>query len=126
MQTFETSGPSAVTCERGVVSLRIAAADQADTVVDVRPSDPSKRSDVIAAEQTTVEYANGRLLVRTPKGWRQWSRWRGHESIDVRIDVPAGSSLSVDAGVGSITRTGSLGESRFRKGVGEWHLGWVG
>ena len=110
MPTFETPEPIVVTVELGVGSLRIAAADLTDTIVDVRPRDPSKRTDVVAAEQTRVEYANGRLLVRTPKGWRQWSRWRGHESIEVRIELPVGSSLSVDAGVGSITSTGRLGE----------------
>jgi Putative adhesin len=121
MPTFETPEPIAVTVELGVGSLRIAAADRADTVVDVRPRDPSKRADLVAAEQTRVEFANGRLLVRAPKGWRQWSPWGpfGHESIDVDIDLPAGSSLSGQLGVGSIRSSGRLGECRLRTGVGD-------
>ncbi len=122
MQTFETPEPIAVTLELGVGGVRIAATDRVDTRVDVRPSDPSKRSDVIAAEQTRVEYANGRLLVRAPKGWRQWSPlgpWGGHESIEVEIDLPAGSSLSGQAGVGAVRSTGRIGGCRFRTGVGD-------
>ncbi|HET7929066.1 MAG TPA: hypothetical protein VFM40_05880 [Actinomycetota bacterium] len=121
MQTFETPEPIAVTAELGVGDLRIAADDRIDTVVDVRPSDPSKRADVIAAEETRVEYANGRLLVRAPKGWRQWTPWGpfGHESIDVRIDVPTGSSLSGQMGAGTMHATGRIGPCKFRTGVGD-------
>jgi Toastrack DUF4097 len=125
MQTFETPEPVAVTLELGVGGVRIAATHRADTTVDVRPSDLSKRSDVIAAEQARVEYANGRLLVRAPKGWRQWSPWGpwgGHGSIEVEIDVPAGSSLSGQAGVGAIRCTGRIGGCRFRVGVGDIRL----
>jgi Putative adhesin len=122
MQTFETPELIAVTVELGVGDLRIAASNRTDTVVDVRPSDPSKRADVAAAEQTHVEFANGRLLVRAPKGWRRWSPWGpggGHESIDVHIDVPAGSSLSGQMGVGAMRSTGRLGRCVFRTGVGD-------
>jgi Putative adhesin len=119
MQTFETPEPIAVTVELGVGGVRIAATDRADTRVDVRPSDPSKRSDVIAAEQTRVEYANGMLLVRAPKGLRKWSPWGGRESIEMEIDVPAGSSLSGQVGVGAVRCTGRIGGCRFRTGVGD-------
>src|SRR5262245_55183650 len=96
MKTFETPEPISVTVELGVGDLRVVASARTDTAVDVRPSDPSNRSDVMAAEQTLIEYANGRLLVRAPKGWRKWSPLgpRGRESIDVLIEVPSGSSLS--------------------------------
>lgn len=129
MQTFETSEPIAVTVELGVGGVRITATDRADTRVDVRPSDPSKRSDVIAAEQTRVEYANGRLLIRAPKGWRQWSPWGpwgGHESIEVEIGVPTGSSLSGQVGVGAVRCTGRIGGCRFRTGVGDIRVAGAG
>ncbi len=126
MQTFETPEPITVTVELGVGGVQIAATDRADTRVDVRPSDPSKGSNVVAAEQTRVEYANGRLLVRAPKGWRQWSPWGGHESIEVEIDVPAGSRLSGQAGVGAVRCTGRIGGCRFRTGVGDIRVGGAG
>jgi hypothetical protein len=120
MKTFETPEPISVTVELGVGDLRVVASERTDTEVDVRPSDPSNRSDVMAAEQTLVEYANGRLLVRAPKGWRKWSPLgpRGHESIDVQIHVPTGSSLSGQMGVGAMGSTGRIGRCEFRTGVG--------
>ena len=121
MQTFETPDPIFVTVELGVGDFRIAGSERTDTVVDVRPSDPSKRSDVAAAEQTRVEYANGRLLVHAPKGWRKWSPWgpSGHDSIEVHIDVPTGSNLSGQMGVGAMQATGRIGRCVFRIGVGD-------
>ena len=59
MPTFDTPEPISVTLELGIADIRVAATDRRDTVVDVQPSDPSKKSDVAAAQQTRVEYANG-------------------------------------------------------------------
>jgi hypothetical protein len=122
MPTFETPEPISVTLEVGVGDIRVAAADRRDTVVDVRPSDPSKKADVDAARQTRVEYANGALLVRSPKGWRQWMPRGGTESIDVRIELPSGSAVRGGAGVGALRCTGRIGECHYRTGVGELSL----
>ena len=93
MPTFDTPEPISVTVELGVGDLQIAASDRADTVVEVEPSDPAKPSDVAAAAKTTVEYANGVLRIKAPKGWRRYSFRGGAESIDVRIQLPTGSHL---------------------------------
>ena len=118
MQTFETPEPISATVDLGVGSIRISASERRDMVVDVRPTDPNDRRDVAAAEQTIVEYANGRLLVKSPKNWRRWSWRAGYESVDVRIDLPAGSKLRVDAGVMPIRCSGRFGESELKTGVG--------
>ncbi len=122
MTTFDTPQPIALSLELGVGDVRIVASDRDDTVVDVRPSDPAKTSDVTAARQTRVEYANGSLLVRAPKGWRQWAPWGpwgGHESIDVRIELPAGSTVRGSTGVATLHCSGRIGECRYRTGVGD-------
>jgi hypothetical protein len=119
MTTFDTPEPISITVELGVGDIRIAASDRADTAVDVRPSDPAKKADVAAAQQARVEYAGGRLEIRAPKRWRQWSPWGGHESVDVQIDVPAGSTLSGESSVASLSCTGRIGSCRFRTGVGD-------
>jgi Putative adhesin len=119
MPTFDTPEPISITMELGVGDIRIAASDRADTVVTVLPSDAAKKSDVTAAEQTRVEYAGGRLLIKAPKGWKQYSFRGGGESIDVRIEAPAGSHLRGGAGVAALRGTGRLGECRFRTGVGD-------
>src|SRR5262245_36930431 len=121
MPTFDTPEPISVTLELGVADIRVAATGRPDTVVDVQPSDPSKKADVAVAEQTRVEYANGTLLVRSPKGWRQWSPLgaRGEGSIDVTIELPSGSAVRGGSGVGALRGTGRIGECRYRTGVGD-------
>jgi hypothetical protein len=94
--------------------------------VEVRPSDPAKKADATAAEQTRVEYADGRLLIKAPKGWRQYSLRGGGESIDVLIALPSGSQVRGDTGVGALRSVGRLGECHFKTGLGEIHLDTAG
>jgi Toastrack DUF4097 len=119
MRTFETPGPVSVTVELVVGDVRVTATDRTDTIVEVRPSNTNKKGDATAAEQTRVEFANGRLLVRAPKRWRHWTPWGGYESIDVQIDLPTGSTLVGEAGVAALRCTGRIGGCRFRTGVGD-------
>lgn len=103
----------------GVGDIQIAASDRADTIVGVLPSDPAKKGDVIAAEHTRVEFAGGRLLIKAPKGWKQWAPWRGGESIDVQIALPSGSHLRGDGAIAALHCTGRLGECRYRTSLGD-------
>lgn len=119
MPIFDTPEPISVTLEVGVGDIRVVASDRTDTVVAVRPSDPGRKSDVTAAEQTIVEYASGRLLVKSPKGWRQWSLRSRGESIDVQIELPAGSEVNGEAGVVMLRSTGRIGACRFKTGAGD-------
>lgn len=119
MPIFDTPEPISVTVEIGVGEIRILASDRADTNVEVRPSDHSKTSDVAAAEQTRVEYAGGRLLIKAPKGWRQFTPRGGGESIKVQIELPAGSQVRASAGVAALHSTGRLGECHLSTGVGD-------
>ena len=73
MTVFQTPEPISVSLEFGIGDLRLVASDSTETVVEVRPTDPTKEGDVNAAKQTRVEYASGSLLVRGPKNWRQWT-----------------------------------------------------
>jgi DUF4097 and DUF4098 domain-containing protein YvlB len=122
MPTFDTPQPISVAVELGVGAIRVVASDRADTLVEVRPSDSAKESDVTAAAQTRVEYAAGRLVIKAPKGWRRHSFWGGGESIDVQIALPAGSQLRAETGVATLRCTGRLGECRYHTGVGDIHV----
>jgi DUF4097 and DUF4098 domain-containing protein YvlB len=119
MTTFETPSPITVTLELGIGDLQIAAGDRTNTVVDVRPTDPTKNADVVAAERVRVEYENGRLLVKATKSWKQYTPRGGRESIDVRIDLPAGSQVHGEGGIVAMRGTGRLGECRYKTGVGD-------
>jgi Putative adhesin len=122
MPTFETRESISVALEIGVGDIRISASDRTDTIVEVRPSNPDRKGDVTAAEQTRVDYAGGRLMIKAPKGWRQFSLRRGGDSIDVQIDLPAGSDVHCDAGVAAVRCTGRLGECRFKTGAGDVYV----
>jgi hypothetical protein len=119
MPRFDAPGPILVTVDIGVGDVRIAATSRADALVEVRPTDPSKEADVVAAEQTRVEFSDGRLLIKSPKGWRRYSLRGGGESVDVQIDLPLGSQLRGDAGIAMLHCTGALGEVHYSTGVGD-------
>ena len=119
MPTFTTPNPITVTIEIGVGDVRVTASDRSDTTVEIHPTNPAKQSDVAAAEQTRVEYSDGRLLIKSPKGWRRYTPRGGGESIDVRVELPTGSQLRGDVGVAALHCAGSLGECRFGIGVGD-------
>jgi hypothetical protein len=126
MPIFDTPEPISVTVEFGVGDLRIVASDRTDTMVEVRPSDPAKKADVTAAEQTRVEYAGGRLLIKAPKSWRQYTLRGGGESVDVHVELPAGSQLRGETGVAALRCRGRLGECRYKTGIGDIQLDQAG
>ena len=125
MPTFDTPEPIDVTVDIGVGDLRIVASDRTDTMVEVRPSDPAKKADVTAAEQTRVEYAGGRLLIKAPGNWK-YSFRGGGESVDVLVELPAGSQLRGETGVAALRCRGRLGECRYKTGVGDIQLDQAG
>jgi len=126
MTTFDTPEPISVTVELAVGDIRIEASDRTDTIVEVRPSDSSKKSDVAAARQTLVEYAGGRLLVKAPRSWKQYTPFGGSDSIDVRIELPSGSQLRGNAAVATLHSTDQLGDCIFKTSAGDIHLGDAG
>jgi hypothetical protein len=121
MPTYQTPEPILATIEVGIGDLRIAARDRTDTVVEVRPSDPSSQSDVRTAEQTRVEMTADGLLVKGPKQ-RGLSLLGRPGSIDVTIDLPTGSRLRAEAGVATLRCTGRLADCQAKAGAGEIDL----
>jgi DUF4097 and DUF4098 domain-containing protein YvlB len=119
--TFDTPEPISATIEVAVGDVRITASDRPDTVVDVRPSDPGADIDVRAAEQTRVEYADGRLLVKAPNQ-RALGLFGKPGSIDVEILLPSGSHLRGTAEIAAFHGTGSLGECWIKTAAGDIRL----
>ena len=126
MPTFETPGPISVTIELLVGDALITAGERADTVVDVRPTDESSEQDVKAAAQTRVDYSDGRLLIRTPKNSRHYRPSGGDGSVDVRIELPAGSQIHGKAALAALRCEGRLGECRLSNAAGDIELAQTG
>jgi DUF4097 and DUF4098 domain-containing protein YvlB len=116
MPVFDTPEPISVQVDLPVGDAWIAATDRVDTVVEIRPRNASSKSDVDAAEQTTVEYLAGRLMVRAPKSWRRYSFVSAGPSVDVLIEVPSGSSVQAEASWAAFRCEGRLGRCRFKTG----------
>jgi DUF4097 and DUF4098 domain-containing protein YvlB len=125
MPIFDTPQPITVAVEPVVGNVRIIASERADTVVDVRPSDASNSSDVKAAEQTRVEYAAGTLTVKAPRS-RPLDFTNKTRSIEVTIELPAGSRVHGSTGLGDLFGTGRLGECRYKAGAGNVQLDHTG
>jgi DUF4097 and DUF4098 domain-containing protein YvlB len=122
MPSFETPEPISVTVDLGVVGeMLITASDRADTVVEVRPSDESDESDVKAAQQVQVDYADGVLRIKGPKA-RAFDFSRKTRSVDVSVELPSGSRVSAEIQMGDFRCAGRLGESRFKTSAGDIRL----
>ncbi|WP_410677165.1 DUF4097 family beta strand repeat-containing protein [Amycolatopsis sp. cmx-4-68] len=121
MPSFVTPDPISATVELSVGNVAIVASDRADTVVEVRPSDPENKSDVETAAATRIDHIDGALAVHGPKS-RTISFSRKTRSVEVVIMLPTGSRVHIDTAVGETRSTGVLGECRVKNSVGQVHL----
>ncbi|HEY9372736.1 DUF4097 family beta strand repeat-containing protein [Streptomyces sp.] len=117
MQKFATT--TAVTAVLDIPAGRIQfiAADRADTTVEVRPANASKSRDVKAAEETTVEYADGVLRITAPEPKNQLL---GNNSgyVEVTVQLPAGSRVEAKTADGELRGVGRLGDVAFEAARG--------
>jgi Putative adhesin len=125
MTSFETPEPITATIDVVMGDVRITASDREDTAVEVKPTDPSNRDDVKAAELTRVVYANEQLLVKAPK-LRSWLPRSDGGSITVQVTLPSGSHLRGTGQFADFHCDGRLGECRIKTGMGRVQLDEVG
>ena len=110
MQKFDTPAPIAAVVNIPAGRVQFIAADRADTTVQVLPADASKGRDVKAAEQTTVEYADGVLRIEVPAK----NQYFGNSgSIEVTVQLPAGSRVEAKAAATQLRVVGRLGDVTF-------------
>ncbi|MEU0603998.1 DUF4097 family beta strand repeat-containing protein [Streptomyces sp. NPDC006393] len=119
MPSFDTPGPVSVTARVEAGSIRLVAGERADTVVEVRPRDPKKDQDVRTAEQTEVTCAGGVLSVITP---RQRYLFGRTGTVDVTVELPAGSHLDMTGAWAQVLGEGRLGEVRVKTSSGDVRL----
>ncbi len=111
MQKFDTPAPISAVLDIPAGRIRFIAADRADTTVEVLPANASKSRDVKAAEQTTVEYADGVLRIDAPVAKNQYLGPSG--SIEVTIQLPADSRIETKAASAEFRAVGRLGDVVF-------------
>ncbi|WP_028045925.1 DUF4097 family beta strand repeat-containing protein [Cellulomonas sp. URHE0023] len=107
MQNFDTPTPVFAVLDIPAGRVQLIAADRTDTVVEVRPADATKGRDVTVAEQTTIDFRNGVLSVEAEA--------KNHVlgsagSIEVTVQLPAGSRVEVKAASVELRGVGRFGE----------------
>jgi DUF4097 and DUF4098 domain-containing protein YvlB len=113
MPTFDTPIPISATVEVIAGDIRIIATDRTDTVVTVRPRNPEHDLDVRTAEQTRVELTGDTLLVKTPKPLQVFfGPWSA--TVDVVVELPAGSSVRATTNQGDLRCDGRTGDCQMR------------
>lgn len=115
MPTFATPEPVRVDVDLSLAvgNIEVVASDRADTIVEVRPGDPARKADVRAAAETRVEQAGSKLLIEFTRHRRHMNMFSRNGSVDIRIELPAGSDLDADVAVGGLRCTGAIGSCRF-------------
>ena len=116
MPTFNTPEPISATIDLAAADVRVIASDRQDTVVAVRPSNSSHEPDVKVAEQTKVEYTAAGLQIKGSKQRSMGLRKIG--SVDVTVELPAGSQVEADSGIGALRFSGQLGKCQAKIGAG--------
>ncbi|WP_369235426.1 DUF4097 family beta strand repeat-containing protein [Streptomyces sp. R21] len=111
MQKFDTTAPVTAILDIPAGRIRLIAADRTDTTVEVLPAEASKGRDVKAAEQTTVEYADGVLRVSAAPAKNRILGNSG--SVEVTIQVPTGSRVEGKAGAAEFRAVGRFGDIAF-------------
>ncbi|SCG46280.1 DUF4097 family beta strand repeat-containing protein [Micromonospora inositola] len=110
MQKFDTPTPISAVLDIPAGRVQFIAADRADTTVEVLPADASKGRDVKVAEQTKVEYGDGVLRI----GASAKNQILGPSgSIEVTVQLPAGSRVEVKAASAEFRAVGRFGDVAF-------------
>ena len=96
--------------------VRVTASDRTDTVVLVEPINGASRTDVKVADKTKVDFAGGRLSVKTTAPGDK------NGSVAITIDLPAGSSLVAYLAHSGVHADGPFGECELHMASGRVQL----
>lgn len=108
MQKFDTPAAISAVLDIPAGRIQVIAADRADTTVEVLPANAAKDRDVKAAEQTKVEFGDGVLRIKAPEAKNQILGASG--SVEVTVQLPAGSRIDVKAAAVEFRGVGRLGD----------------
>lgn len=111
MHRYDTPAPISAVVNIPAGRVQVIAADRADTAVEILPANASKGRDVKAAERATVEYADGVLRIGTSAGRNQALGPSG--SVEVTVQLPAGSRVEAKAASAEFRAVGRLGDVAF-------------
>jgi DUF4097 and DUF4098 domain-containing protein YvlB len=118
MPNFETPQPIAATVEIVAGDVRVVAGERADTIVSVVPRDESNNDDLDTAEQTRVDFTDGKLNVKGPKPLNVYFGGRVG-TVDVTVELPAGSAVRAHTYQGDLRCEGEVGDCWLKTADGD-------
>jgi hypothetical protein len=116
MPTFDTSGPVTADIVIGAGHVEIIATDRPGVVAEVSPSRPGRSGDQSLAREAVVAFEGDRLRVSVPKRLNLFGQ---SDSVDVRVELPTGSDVQIEAAYGSVRTSGTLAASRITAKYGD-------
>jgi DUF4097 and DUF4098 domain-containing protein YvlB len=111
MHKFDTSAPVTAVVEIPAGRIQLIAADRADSTVEVRPATPGRSRDAEAAEEIEVSYRDGVLRVEAKEPKNRYFGRSG--SVEVTVQLPAGSRVEAKAAGAELRGVGRLGDVAF-------------
>ncbi|MCX4984307.1 DUF4097 family beta strand repeat-containing protein [Streptomyces sp. NBC_00572] len=111
MQKFAATAAIITVLDIPAGRIQLIAADRDDATVDIRPANPAKSADVKAAEQVSVEYADGVLRIAAAPAKNRLLGDSG--SVEVTVQLPAGSRIEAKTAAGDLRGVGRLGDVTF-------------
>ncbi|MCX4237224.1 DUF4097 family beta strand repeat-containing protein [Streptomyces ortus] len=120
MQKFDTATQISAVLDVPAGRIRFIAADRADTTVEVLPANASDSRDVKAAERIEVAYDDGVLRIEAAPAKNRVLGNSG--SVEVTVQLPAGSRVEARTAAGEFRGVGRLGDVAFEGAQGSVKL----
>jgi hypothetical protein len=115
MFTYSTPAPIDLVIDLRVGGIEVLASDRTDTVVTVSARNAGKSSGRRSAEErTAVEFDGHRLTVTGPRPRSSVLGPGEADSVNVKVELPAGSGFTGEIGVGGLRTAGRLGATKIK------------
>ncbi|MEU6279073.1 DUF4097 family beta strand repeat-containing protein [Streptomyces sp. NPDC047028] len=112
MPKFDTPAPVFVVLAVNAGRVQFIAADRPDTTVEVLPANASKGRDVKAAGEIGVAFEDGVLRITAPEAEKN-QLFGPSGSVEVTVQLPAGSRVEGTAAAAELRGVGRLGDVTF-------------
>jgi hypothetical protein len=121
MPTYDTPHPIDLAINLQVGHIEVLASDRTDTVVTVTASS-ARANDARAVGETRVTFEDQRLAIVGPKPKISWLGPNSGDSVDVKVELPSGSRLTVEIAVGPVKAVGRFGATRIKGATGSVNI----
>ncbi|WP_329284387.1 DUF4097 family beta strand repeat-containing protein [Streptomyces sp. NBC_00691] len=108
MQKFATTAAITTVLDIPAGRIQLIAADRSDATVDIRPVNAAKSADVKASAEVGVEFADGVLRIAAAPAKNKIFGDSG--SVEVTVQLPAGSRVEVKTAAAEVRGVGRLGD----------------